>query len=163
MSGAVKAIIWAMFFCLSLTTTRTSQASDADFVGNWNLVSYVFEDLATGETTALLGEHPIGHIIFTPEGRMMVLIVHEKRGPPKTDEDRIDLHKYMLAYSGRYEVADNKIVTHVDVSWDERNTGKDVVRFFKLEGDTLTIKTPPLKNAFNGKQTVNILSWKREH
>jgi hypothetical protein len=163
MTETVKAIICAVLFCLSLTTSRPSQASDADFVGNWNLVSYVFEDLATGETTALLGEHPIGHIIFAPEGRMMVLIVHEKRSPPKIDEDRIDLHKYMLAYSGRYEVADNTIVTHVDVSWDERNTGKDIVRFFKLEGDTLTIKTPPLKNAFNGKQTVNILTWKREH
>ena len=34
----------------------------------------------------------------------MALFVHETRSPPKTDEDRISLHKYMVAYSARYAV-----------------------------------------------------------
>src|SRR5712671_1062976 len=49
------------------------------------------------------------------------------------------------ASSGRYTVEGEKVVHHVDVSWNESWTGTDQVRFFKLEGDRLTITTAPQK------------------
>jgi hypothetical protein len=115
------------------------------------------------EKAYFLGEHPKGYITYTPQGRMMTVIVHEKRSPPKTDEDRIDLHKYMIAYSGRYTVEGEKMVHHVDVSWVESTTGTDLVRFFKVEGDKLTLKTAPAKNSATGTEVVDVLVFEREH
>jgi hypothetical protein len=94
---------------------------------------------------------------------MMAAIVHETRSPPKVDEDRINLHKYMFAYSGRYTVEGDKVVHHVDISWNESWTGNDQVRFFKLEGDSLTIKSAPQKSAITGIDNIGILVWEREH
>jgi hypothetical protein len=93
---------------------------------------------------------------------MMALVVHETRSPPKTDEDRINLHKNMYAYSGRYTIEGDKITHHVDISWNEAWTGSDQVRYFKLEGDILTIKTAPSTNAITGKESVSTLVWERE-
>jgi len=41
-------------------------------------------------------------------------------------------------------------------------TGTDQVRFFKLEGDSLTIKTAPQKNAITGIDNVSVFIWERE-
>jgi hypothetical protein len=53
----------------------------------------------------------------------------------------------MAAYSGRYTVEREKVVHHVDVSWNEAWTGADQVRFVKVVGDRLTITTAPAKEA----------------
>jgi hypothetical protein len=147
----------------ALGVNSPSWGAEPNVVGNWKLVSYVTEELPTGKKTALLGEHPNGYLIYTPQGRMMAVIVHETRSPPKVDEDRINLHKYMIAYSGRYTVEGDKVVHHVDISWNESWTGTDQVRFVKLEGDSLTIKTAPRKNAITGIDSVVDLVWEREH
>ena len=68
----------------------------------------------------------------------------------------------MYAYSGRYTVEGEKVVHHVDVSWNESWTGTDQVRFFKLEGDSLTIKTAPQKNAITGIENISVFVWERE-
>ena len=148
---------------LALCANAPSWGAEANVVGSWKLVSWVTEELATGKKTPLLGQHPKGYLIYTPQGRMMALIVHETRSPPKVDEDRINLHKYMVAYSGRYTVEGNKVVHHVDVSWNEDFTGLDLVRFAKVEGDRLTITTAPGKNAITGTETTGVLVWEREH
>jgi hypothetical protein len=41
-------------------------------------------------------------------------------------------------------------------------TGTDQVRFFKVEGDSLTIKTAPQKNAITGIDNVSVFIWERE-
>ena len=92
---------------------------------------------------------------------MMALGVHEKAKAPKIDEDRIDLHKYMFAYSGRYTVEGEKVVHHVDVSWNESFAG-DQVRFVNLEGEMLTIKTAPNRSVITGLDVVGVLVFVRE-
>ena len=82
---------------VALSVNAPSWAAAPNVVGTWKLVSSVTEELATGKRAPLLGEHPKGYLIYTPQGRMMVLIVHETRSPPKVDEDRINLHKYMVS------------------------------------------------------------------
>jgi hypothetical protein len=148
---------------VALCVNAPSWGAEPNIVGSWKLLSYVTEELATGKKTALMGEHPKGYLIYTPQGRMMGLIVHETRSPPKVDEDRINLHKSMISYSGRYTVEGDKVVHHVDVSWNEVLTGTDAVRFFKLEGDHLAITTPPLKSVIPGVETIGVLVWEREH
>src|SRR5215470_1378894 len=148
---------------LALCANAPSWGAEPNVVSNWKLVSYVSDELATGKKTAPLGEHPKGYLIYTPQGRMMALILHETRSPPKVDEDRINLHKYMAAYSDRYTVEGNKVVHHVDVSWNEDFTGLHLVRFVKVEADRLTITTAPGKNAITGTETTGVLVWELEH
>jgi len=149
---------------VALGVNAPSWGAEPNVVGNWKLVSFVTEELATGKKTPLLGEHPKGYLIYTPQGRMMALLVHETRSPPKVDEDRINLHKYMVSYSGRYTVEGDKVVHHVDVSWNEALSGTDQVRLFKFEGDRLTITAPPAKNIIPGVEaSTGVLVWEREH
>jgi hypothetical protein len=43
-------------------------------------------------------------------------------------------------------------------------TGTDQVRFFKLEGDKLSIRTAEQASAiYPGKKVVGTLTWEREH
>jgi hypothetical protein len=50
-----------------------SWGAEPNVVGTWKLISFVDEELTTGKKTPLLGEHPKGYLIYTPEGRMMAL------------------------------------------------------------------------------------------
>ena len=56
------------------------------------------------------------------------------------------------------------MVHHVDISGSETLTGTDLVRFFTLEGDRLTITTAPAKDVITGPETsAGVLVWEREH
>jgi hypothetical protein len=145
-----------------MVASASSWGAELNVAGTWKIVSFHTVQSANGTKYYPFGEHPKGYLIYTPEGRMMAVLVHEKRSAPKVDEDRIDLHKYMVAYTGRYSVEGQKVVHHVDVSWNESFTGTDQIRFVKLEGDTLTITTPPTKNPITGLEGSSVLVWVRE-
>ena len=49
----------------------------------------------------------------------------------------------MMAYTGKYRVEGDYLVTNVDVAWYEVWAGTEQRRQFKLEGDKLTILTKP--------------------
>ena len=156
-------MLWIVAAFGLIIASASSSVAEPNVVGTWKSVSYFTEDLETGQKTALLGEHPKGYLIYTPEGRVMVLSTREGRSPAKTDEDRLNLFKSMLAYSGRYTVEGDKVTHHIDISWNEALTGTDLVRFFKLDGDTLTIKTAQAKNPITGHESVSTVIWQREH
>jgi hypothetical protein len=49
------------------------------------------------------------------------------------------------------------------MSGNELLTGQDQVRFFKLEGDKLTIRTAEqASSVYPGKRVVGTLTWERE-
>lgn len=128
--------------------------------GTWKLISFEGEFQDTLERVDWEGKSPTGYLIFTPEGRMMAVIEGEGRKPPKTDEDRLQLLRTMIAYSGMYKIEGNKFITHVDVSWNPAWNGTDQERYFKIEGDRLVITTawaPSQK--FTGRTTRAILVW----
>ena len=54
---------------------------------------------------------------------------------------------------------DEKVVHHVDISWNQCWTGTDLVRFYKLDGNTLIITTARAQSAFDGEEGVFILVW----
>jgi hypothetical protein len=60
-------------------------------------------------------------------------------------------------------VEGDKVFHHVDVSHSEVLTGTDLVRFFKVEGDRLTIASAPSKTLIPGVETTSVLVWEREH
>jgi hypothetical protein len=65
--------------------------------------------------------------------------------------------------TGKFTIDGDKFITKVDISWNELFTGQDQVRFFKLEGDKLTIRTAEQVSAvYPGKRVVGTLTWERE-
>ena len=99
-------------------------AKSADAVlGNWTLVSWkvVSDD---GEKDAF-GAKPKGHLILTPQGRMMAITTAEDRTPGDSDAARAALHRTMLSYTGKFRVEGNEFITTVGASWNEGWNGKE--------------------------------------
>jgi len=156
----------ALFVCaLLLLFCGAAHAADKDrIVGTWKLVAVAYEDAKTGERTSVLGEHPRGYQIATPQGRWLALVTADGRPVPKTDEDRAKALRSMIAYSGRYRVEDNKVITKVEVAWNEAWVGGEQVRFLRFEGDdVLNIESPPMPHPnVNDKMVKVIVTWARD-
>jgi hypothetical protein len=148
-----------------LLLSLPAHAADKDrIVGTWKLVAVTYEDAQTKERTPVLGEHPRGYQIATPEGRWLALVTANGRPVPKTDEDRAKALRSMIAYSGRYRVEDNKVITKVEVAWNEAWVGGEQVRFLRFEGDdVLNIESPPMPHPnVDNKMVRVIVTWARD-
>jgi hypothetical protein len=155
----------ALLFCALLLMNVSARASDTDrIIGTWKLVSVVYEDAQTKDRTPVLGEHPHGYQIATPEGRWLALVTADGRPVPKTDEDRAQALRTMIAYSGRYRVEDGKVITKVEIAWNEAWVGGEQVRFLRFEGDDLLhIESPPMPHPnLNNKVVRVIVTWQRD-
>jgi hypothetical protein len=158
---------WLYTFVISavLAAPVAGLANDASLVGTWKLTSFVREVTATGERYNQLGEHPEGYLGYAPDGRMYAILVAGERVKPHeqapTDEEALKLYRSMIAYAGSYTVEGNRVIHHVDISWNGARAGGDQVRFFTREGDTLTIKTEPNKSPIDGREGVGILVWQK--
>jgi hypothetical protein len=157
----------ALLLCLLSLFTLPARADDAQLrqkiVGTWTLVSVVYEDQATKERTPVYGEHPHGVQIATPQGRWLALVTAEHRPIPKTDEDRAQALKTMIAYTGRYRIVDGKVVTKVEAAWNEAWVGGEQVRAVRFDGDRLFIESPPMPHPnMNNKMVRVIVEWERD-
>jgi len=132
-------------------------------IGTWALVSVVYEDVASKERTLVYGEHPRGIQIATPEGRWVALMTAEGRAIPKTDADRAQALKSMIAYTGRYRVENGQVITKGEVAWNEAWVGGEQVRNIRFEGNRLYIESPPMPHPnINDKAVRVIVVWRRE-
>jgi hypothetical protein len=132
-------------------------------VGTWTLVSVVYEDTASKERTPVYGEHPRGIQIATAEGRWLALMTAEGRTIPKTDADRAQALKSMIAYTGCYRVENGQVITKVEAAWNEAWVGGEQVRNIRFAGDRLYIESPPMPHPnINDKSVRVIVVWQRE-
>jgi Lipocalin-like domain len=157
----------AWLLAIMMVMTTGARADDAalrkQVVGLWTLVSVVYEDQATKERTPVLGEKPRGRQIATADGRWLALVTAEGRPVPKTDEQRAQALRTMIAYSGRYRVEDGRVITKVEIAWNEAWVGGEQIRFIRFEGDRLFIESPPMPHPnVNDKVVKVIVIWDRE-
>jgi hypothetical protein len=61
----------------------------------------------------------------------------------------------MFAYAGTYTADGEKVVHLADISWNQSWTGTDLERFYKLNDNTLTIKTTPSRSPIDGGKVVD--------
>jgi Lipocalin-like domain len=162
MRRAFTALVLAVLVVAGLT--RGSRADDPQrIVGTWSLVSVLYEDVQTHERWPVLGEHPRGRQIATADGRWIAVVTGEGRKVPQTDEERAQALRTMIAYTGRYRVEENKVVTKVEAAWNEAWVGTEQVRFFRFEGDRLLIESPPQPHPnLLGRVVRIIVVWQRE-
>lgn len=58
-------------------------------------------------------------MILTREGRAVTVTLAEIRNPGETNVERSALHKSMLAYTGKYRIEGNELITTVDALWNK--------------------------------------------
>ena len=134
-------------------------------LGSWRMTSWVTKDVATGERRNALGQHPHGTVVYTPERVTFLVLKNNRKRPerlPPSDEEKIALFDAMFAYSGSYTVESDRVVHHVDMSWNEAWSGTEQVRFCTVDEDTLTYTSAAAKNPFDGREVVHEVTYIRE-
>lgn len=119
-------------------------------VGTWKLVSVSSWTNKGNINKSAHGQNPSGLLTYTSEGRMMVVIAEDGRKPLSVadrisapPEERAQAFSTFHAYAGRYTFTGDKVIHHVEVASLQNLVNKDQVRFAKLQGDRLTLRTPP--------------------
>jgi hypothetical protein len=120
-------------------------------VGTWKLV-YASASTPDGKRNdAPFGVNPTGFLTYTSEGRMSAMISYGGRKALSSAhritapvDERAQAFATFFAYGGRYSIADNKVMHHVDISSVQNWVGTDVIRLIKFDGDRITLRTPPL-------------------
>lgn len=75
------------------------------------------------------------------------------------DEEKIELAKGFLAYSGKYEFLGKKILHHVELSYIPNWIGTSLERFYEFSKENLILSTLPVR--LRGKEYVGYLTWRK--
>ena len=102
-------------------------------LGHWRLVSFR-EQRPDGSWFDALGPNAEGCISYWLSGHMQVLIGGRDRPRFRgawssiPDSDKAACLDRMVAYAGRFSVAQDRLLHHVDVCWIPNWEGRDLVR-----------------------------------
>jgi Lipocalin-like domain len=139
----------------------------SEIVGAWRLVSYTAVT-SGGEMFYPMGPDAHGRIVYDAGGHMAVQLGDPGRTPfaggdpgAATDADvRAALEGY-LAYFGTYTIDAGRsaVVHHLEMSLNPSWIGGDQVRYFDLQGDRLTLKSPPM--VMGGAELLLTVVWER--
>ena len=141
-------------------------ASDASvLIGTWKQLTGTMVEEGSDVSKSNLSAAPNGYVNFSPDGRLLLLSVDSARKKPAgevpTPAEAEALYRSMIAYAGTYTVEGNKVAYDLDVTWNESWTGTKQVRFWKVEGDRLTVTTPEIVNPLTGKRSVFRLTFQK--
>jgi hypothetical protein len=150
------------------------QATAADFIGTWRLLEYTFlhED---GSVEHPWGTAVRGYLLYSAEGYMSGNLSPARDWPSRRARLKAALKEQggagafrlarragrrdYIAYTGRYTVQGDTVTHHVEASLFPNWVGRPEVRYYKFEGNTLTLRTGPVRA---GRDTIIAqLVWER--
>jgi len=144
----------------------STSADSKRIVGTWRLVS--FESRSAGEIRYPMGRVAAGQLNYDEMGNVSAHIMDPTR-PAFASEDRAagtdaEVRKAFvgyLAYYGTYDLDETKrtVTHHIDGASFPNWIGRDQVRIYRLDGDRLTITTPPIRAG--GEDLITVLVWER--
>ncbi len=142
---------------LGLLFSTAAVAADSPIVGTWNLTGIYRDVNGVREPAEAYGAKPEGSIIFTPEGRLMIVVTSTR-----TAENASETAKAYLAFTGPYRVIDaGKMVYQLDATVNGSPKGVDRERLVDLKGDTLALTVLPGSKRPDGSMAYTVLAWKR--
>jgi hypothetical protein len=140
-------------------------ANASALLGSWRMVSWKKEFVATGKAVDALGPDPQGFITYTADGRVSVIVVPRDRPAPAelppSDAEKVRLFDSLFAYAGTYTLDDDKVVHHLDTTWNQAWSGTDQVRFYKLAGNRLSIHGAPAPDPFTGQDVIHRVEFEK--
>ena len=136
-------------------------------VGTWRLVSFESRT-AGGEIRYQLGRAARGQLLYDAAGHMSAQLMDPERSQFASGdlargsdaEVRAAMAGY-IAYYGTYtlDLSGGVVTHHVQGALFPNWVGGDQVRYFRLDGDRLTITTPPIR--IGGEDSTTVLVWER--
>jgi hypothetical protein len=168
MTRIPKILLLFTVFSFLLTASayaKPSLISSNPFLGTWKLIAITRDTIPSGTKTYPFGVNPKGYIHYSHDGRMMVIIAKDNRPNPKDaaikSQDAEALFKSMNSYAGTYEVKNDCIIHHIDISWNQKWTGTDQVRYYKFNGNKLVLSIPAKLDPQTKKLVVDSLFWEK--
>jgi len=136
------------------------------FVGAWRLLSFEART-SGGEVSYPLGRDAAGILLYSQEGYVAVSVMRGDRANFKSasiweaasSEEKLAAFDSYSSYCGRYEVKQNKVIHHVELSLFPNWSGVGQERYFEFAGDQLTLRTPP--TMIDGVEQTAIAIWQR--
>jgi hypothetical protein len=138
-------------------------------VGAWALISFVERDIETGVENHPFGEHPLGLILYTPDGYVSAQLQRPER-PPFADGDLLHAtpEEYAaagssyIAYSGRFFIDEAKrsLLHEMAVTFFPNWLGQRQVRLVEVNGERLQLSTDRPQR-FNSVLKTATLTWRR--
>jgi Lipocalin-like domain len=128
-------------------------------IGCWRLAGYEVT-AEGGQADHPLGDHPLGTILYTPDGYMSAQLA---RPGPYADDQEPDA--YYIAYSGPYDVDEQTrtVAHHVQVSVIPSWRGTTQIRQVQFRGPgTLVLSTSEQSPPRDGVKTTTTISWSRQ-
>jgi hypothetical protein len=162
-------VLLITILAVGLTFTPTPRVSGEDLssavVGTWKITSFTRKEVTTGKSAATFGEPPTGYAFFTKGGRFLIFATAKDRKknekPEPTDGERVDLFKSMFAWGGNYKVEASKVIYSVDIAWVPSWIGTTRTYEAQVDGNKLTITTPPFKSAQDGQDIIVVTTYER--
>jgi hypothetical protein len=155
--------------CVSEVPQRRAARLDTApaLVGTWRLVS--LESRTTGgEIRYQLGRAARGQLLYDAAGHMSAQLMDPERpqfasgdlARGSDAEVRAAMVGY-IAYYGTYtlDLSRGVVTHHVQGALFPNWVGGDQVRYFRLDGDRLTITTPPIR--IGAEDSTTVLVWER--
>jgi hypothetical protein len=134
----------------------------ASLVGQWRLLSFNLENQQSGDVVPVFGPKPKGRLVILPDA-FIVLVTAAGRPIPKTDGERAAAFNQIIAYSGPFEIEDDRLKVKVDIAWNEAWGNTVQVRTFKLVNSRLSLVSAWAPSPFDPATTARgILEWERE-
>src|SRR5271163_1878557 len=126
-----------------------TQAAAADFVGTWRLIDYSFVH-DDGIVEKPWGTDVRGYLLYSAEGYMSGNLgpARHRQGVIEriTPAARPRRNRRYIAYTGRFTVEGDTITHQVEASLFPLWVGRSEVRYYSFKGDTLTLRTVPIKS-----------------
>lgn len=135
-------------------------------VGTWRLRSFEVRD-EQGRISHPFGRDAVGFITYTSDGHMAVQLGRARRpdvaagdwAAARPEEVYAAAADY-IAYCGTYQVHEDEVVHRITTSLMPNWIGAELTRLVSLDGDTVTLATPP--TSFGGRQQRATLVWHRD-
>ena len=130
---------------------QPAESQSPTLIGTWRMVS-IEGHSSDGTITRDWGPEPLGIWIFTEDGYLSVQIVDPDRELFQsgdflrpTEEELEQAFSGYFGYFGTYTIDEEagEVVFHVEGAADPNYIGTDQQRLFSIEGNRLTIRTPP--------------------
>jgi hypothetical protein len=136
-----------------------SKLKPSPLIGTWRVLS------ATVRTEGVEEERVVssgGYLVFTPEHRVIALVTKPGRKPATNEAEELELARSMVVYTGIFDLAPDHYAFYLEFSSTELNSDERQIRYYKIDGDNLTITTPMHASVVDrGSRTATVLRLER--
>lgn len=145
------------FVPLAYAAQPGAESDRARFVGTWSLVS-VEARWPDGRVTAPWGAHPPGRLIYSQDGHVTALLMHELRNQATRGDAAASLQNEAAGYFGTFTVDSTRhVVSHHIVATLRAVESGTIDRSYEFKNGNLYLTA---KTTRDGVPVVYVLIWK---